>query len=157
MEEQRWLYMVRDRDLGTRYYNRQRGVNIGTIVSPNKGKKMTEEQKQKISEALKGRDVVPPKTRKRLAQQAIGRPVSEEARRKISEKQKGKPKNPDSIKKMAETRKGQPSWNKGKTWNDDIRMKIANTLTGLKHTDEARLNMSESRKRWWAEKKAMAR
>lgn len=66
--------------------------------SHNKGKSMSDEQKRKISETLKGRHY-----------------HTEEARRKMSETRKGRKHTEETRKKMSEAHKGQVPWNKGNT------------------------------------------
>lgn len=83
---------------------------------PNKGKKMSEEQREKLSEITKkaydeGTRTAPWK----------GKHLAEETKKKISESNKGHvawnkgiPASEEAKKKMSETRKGKPSLNKGK-------------------------------------------
>lgn len=53
-EEARLLAMIKDSEYGVRYYNLKNGRRKGTPAS-NKGKPMSLEQRQKLSEIAKGR------------------------------------------------------------------------------------------------------
>jgi len=82
-----------------------------------------------------------------------GAVLSEEHRRKISEAHKGKSVPEETKHKISETRKKQGSpWLKGKRLSEETKRKISEAVMGnqhtlgLKHTAEARRNMSEARK-----------
>lgn len=71
----------------------------------NARRKLSEEHKQKISAALKGK----PSKKK-------GIPMSEEQKNKISETMKGRIPSEETRKKISDAKKGQPSGTKGKHW-----------------------------------------
>lgn len=86
-------------------------------VSPIKGRKMSEEQKQKIKEGNKkfweGKErIISEETRKKIAKANTGKkygkrpPMPEEQKQKMSEARKGKPLSEETKRKMSETRKG---------------------------------------------------
>lgn len=90
-----------------------------------KGKQLSKETKEKISEAMKGNQhakgvVRSEETRKRLSEIRRGKPKSEEWKRKISEAKKGKKRGPMSEewkRKQSEAKKGKPKlYLKGKHW-----------------------------------------
>lgn len=97
-----------DQNIG---YNLAYGGEGGTY----KGYHLTEETKQKISEAKKGKKHKTHKPfseehRRKLSEAKKGRACSEETKRKIREALKGKPLNEETKQKM----KGRIPWNKGK-------------------------------------------
>lgn len=91
------------------------------LSESHRGRKLSEEHKQKISESLKGRELSE-EHKARLREKAIGRVMSEEARKKISKSKKGK--------KLSEAH----------------RAKVVNALIGRKHSDETKQKMSEAHK-----------
>jgi hypothetical protein len=77
-------------------------------VSPFKGKKMTTEQRKKVSDAMKGRN------------------LSEEHKRKLKESMTGRIISPESIMKMKETKIKCGATNKGKKWwNNGVNNKLS--------------------------------
>ena len=81
----------RDYKIGAREYERARILIVEILKIKNKGKKrgpMSEEQKQKLSEALKG---IPrsQETKQKISDAKKGKKLSEETKRKISEAKKG--------------------------------------------------------------------
>ncbi len=75
----------------------------------HKGKTISEEHKQQISNKLKGKT------------------FSEERNRKISEASKGKQKSEQHRKNISEARKGKPAWNKGIPRSEETKQKIKET------------------------------
>jgi len=110
---------------------KDRGQNIGGW---NKGLKMSEEFKKKISEVSKGRI------------------INEETRKKISEKLKGIKKTPLSEEtklKISEKKRGKISSNKGKTFGEEVRKKMSLSKLGIKKDDRIKKIYSESKKIFW--------
>ena len=106
---------------------------------------MSEEQKKKLSESLKGRNVW-----------NKGIPMSEETKKKLSESHKGQiPPNKgkhhteESKKKMSESRKGLFSGEKhpffGKHHTEESKKKISEKQKGKKLSEETRRKMSKAR------------
>ena len=100
---------------------------------PNKGKKMSEEQKLKISRSL------------------LGHSVSDESRRKMSESQKNM--SPDKRSKISEATR-----NRNYTHSDETRAKMSSALMGHTVSDDVRKKISESSKkqrgnRWYTDGK----
>jgi hypothetical protein len=95
--------------------------HIQKVANSNRGKKRTEEQKQRMREAQKNRNYVP----------------SEEARKKMSEARKG-PKNhnygkqlsEETKRKLRESQIGEKSHNYGKKLSDETKKKISEKLMG---------------------------
>jgi hypothetical protein len=90
-------------------------IDMSGENNPFWGKKHTEETKQKMSKALKGK-----KRRK----------TSEETKQKMSEALKGKKHTVETKQKISETLKGQIPWNKGKKHTVETKQKISETLKG---------------------------
>ena len=82
-------------------------------VSPNKGKKMSDEQKKKISIALSGRKIDESKILRGEKHWAYGKHFSEEHRKNLSNSRKGKHLSDETKKKLSNTLKGKTPWNKG--------------------------------------------
>lgn len=109
------------------------GDNFG-IEPWNKGKKLSEEHKRKMSEANKGKKLSK-ETRQKMSEAKKGKPShlkgqkqSEETKRKISEALKGSKKSDETKKKMSKASKG-----RGK---------------GRKHSEESKLKMREAKKKY---------
>lgn len=95
----------------TREYNMNYGTINERISKAKKGKKMSEEAKQKMSEARKGH-ITTEETRKKISEANKGKKVSEETRVKLSESHKGKTFTEETRKKMSESHKGKNTWMK---------------------------------------------
>ena len=130
--------------------------NKGKVLSPehrqkiseaSKGKVLSPETRQKISEASKGRTAwnkgkpawnkgksPSPETRQKLSESKTN--PSPETRRKMSEAKKGKVLSPEHRQKISVAGKGRTAWNKGKpAWNK-----------GKSPSPETRRKLSESHK-----------
>lgn len=117
--ERALIAVIGRRDLGTGpLFNLTNGGEGTTgprlnFIPWNKGKTLSPEHLQKISDTLKGRI------------------FSEEHRRKISEsgcKNPGKRGSVEWIRKQRESHLGQPAWNKGKKHSKETRQKISEAL-----------------------------
>lgn len=98
-------------------YNKGYNSTIGGDISPNKGKRMSDEQKRRISDSLKGR----PSPKK-------GRKISEETRRKIRESVRIN--SDETRRKKSESHKGKPPWNKGKKMSEESKKKMSESTKG---------------------------
>lgn len=96
-------------------YNINYGTGKSRSAASRKGRKMSEENKHKISEAKKGK----PNPHKGHPAWNKGKITSEEQKVKISTTMKGKHNSPDT-----EFKKGQKAWNKGKTHSEETRQKM---------------------------------
>jgi len=89
----------------------------------NKGKKMSEKQRKKLSDSCKGRKVSE-ETKEKINKAFKGRTLSEDHKRKIGESNKGKPRQTlegmERLKKMQQQRKGKP----GKPHSEETKGRI---------------------------------
>ena len=132
------------------YYNRKACELIFLTPSEHKclhrkGRTLSEETRQKISESNKGK---------------TGKRHTEEWCRKISEANKGeknafygKHHTEESRRKMSESKKGRPSWNKGRTASIETRVKIAKSHKGKKLSEETKKKIADAAKKRWENKK----
>jgi hypothetical protein len=104
----------------------------GLQVSWNKGKKVSE------------------KTRLKMSQSQKGRVCSEETKQKLSESCKGKNKGRIHSKQvrqhMSDGHKGQIAWNKGIPCSEEVKNKLSKMRKGILHTIETKKKISESQK-----------
>ena len=107
--------------------------------NPNFGKPMSDEQKKKISNSLKGKFCG-------KNHPNYGIPMSDEQKKKQSERMKGKnhpnygiPMSDEQKKKISEGRKG-------KKHSDETKKLLSEINIGKKHSDETKKKMSESHK-----------
>lgn len=156
-EEQRYLDMIKDKEIKTRYYNLNTKV-VGNWSTDEKNRKTIG---QKLSETLKGNTnnvghFHSDKTKLKISKSLKGRiygPMSDETKKKISESKKGKPHSDETKKKIG---KG----NKGKIFgpmSDETKIKLSeikkgknagenNSMYGKTHTDESKEKMREAAK-----------
>ena len=135
---QQYYKVVENSHFANRAYQTSTGFSRKGMIPHNKGKKMSEEQKRKLSSSRKGKGMSE-ENKKRLSKLFKGRKLSEEHKKKIGESNKGKPRqtkeglerlrklqeerkgNPrkphslESRMKMSESAKGRTAWNKGKS------------------------------------------
>ena len=152
LEENRWLQMIDDEELGKRFYNLYNTVrghwmittegrlNVGQKISKRKkgkpGKPHTEETKQKLRESNKNfKHTEESKLKMR------GRKISEETRVKISQSKVGTLRESPSE----ETRKRISEATRGKhKRSEETKQKISNARTGIifseEHKDKLRLS-----------------
>lgn len=106
------------------------------ISESSKGRKASPETRAKISAALTGRKLSP-ENAKRLGDLTRGIPLSEEHKKKLSEVRIGKyggekhpmfgkKQTPESVEKTRQANLGRPSWNAGKSWDEETRTNISN-------------------------------
>ena len=137
---------------------------------PMYGKKLSDETKQKISEAHKGK-TLSEEHRRKISEVQIGKSVSDETKRKMSENNAAKrpevrrkiseankrrvrkPHSEETKRKMSEAHKGRPAWNKGKSVSDETKRKMSEAHKGRPAwnkgksvSDETKRKMSESKK-----------
>ena len=105
------------------------GGSVKGRVSPNKGKKFSEETKQKISKSNKGKK------------------FSEETKQKMSIAKKGRYSgricSDETKQKISNAKKGIPSNN---IYSDETKQKMSYAQKGRVHSNETKQKMSESRK-----------
>lgn len=101
----------------------------------NKGKKHSEETKEKIRQKAIGRKHSEEHKRK-ISEAHKGKRLSEEHKRKLSEAQKlseahrGKRFSEEHKQKMSLAHKGKPAWNKGKHLSEETKRKMSETRKG---------------------------
>jgi hypothetical protein len=130
--------------------------------NPNYGKEISEEQKQKISEANKGK-IHSKEHREKIKEATKGQTRSEETKRKMSEAKKGKPRSEQSRLKQSETNKGRPlseshklklsAVMKGKTLSEETKRKMGEAQKGKTVSEETKRKLSEAqkKKKWWTD------
>lgn len=109
------------------------------------GKTMPQEQRDKISESLKGKKRKPlsPEHRRNLSEVNTGKTMPKETREKISESHKNNPKVQEHLKNLAE----QPR-------SAEARQKQSEAMTGFKHSEESKEIMREKGREREAKKRA---
>jgi len=106
----------------------------------HKGKPLSEEHKQKISETLKGsipwnRSISPSEeTKRKISKSLKGKHHSEESKRKMSKSLKGKPFSEEHKKKLSEVKKGIPL-------SEEHKRKISESKKGKHHSEESKRKM----------------
>lgn len=109
------------------------------ISDSEKGKKLSEETKQKIREAMlknPNRGMLgkhmSEEAKQKISKANTGHTVSDEARKKMSLAKKGKPSHrkgqkmsEEACRKMSEAHKGKEPWNKGKKLTEEHRRKLS--------------------------------
>lgn len=136
--KERELYYIESYNAISNGYNKIKQGNCNTLEfrqkmsNLTKGKKRTEETKRKISESRKGMKF-DDEHRKKLSESHKGKKTSEETKKKMSIIRKGRNLSEEHKNKL----KGKTPWNKGKT--------------GI-YSEETIKKMSESNKKYWANK-----
>lgn len=120
-----WIAEYRSR--GKAEYNLANGGDGGNGEA-NKGKHLSEETKQKLSESHKG-NRLSEATKQRMSEVRKGKKHSEEWAKNISEANKGKKLSEEHRRKLSEAKKGKTPWNKGKkgsqqAWNKGKHWKL---------------------------------
>lgn len=95
----------------------------------NKGKKLSEETKAKVSVTMKGH-LVSRETRAKISEAQKGKKFSEEHKRKLSEAGKGRKLSEEHIANMSAALKGRPATNKGKHLSDEQKAKMSAAMKG---------------------------
>lgn len=102
-----------------------KNITRNKLSKINKGKKFSEEHKQKLSITLKNIGA---------GKWNIGKKRSEEAKRKYSKAKIGK----------KNSMYGKEPWNKGKNLSEETKQKISEAHKGKKHSEETKRKMSEN-------------
>lgn len=128
--------------------------------NPNYGRVCSQETKEKISKANKGRkfsDEVNKKKgrpgiefsddhKRKISESLKGHIVSDETRNKISENKKGKQLSLEHRNKISESITGEKNPMYGKHHTNEAKLKLSKSLTGRKLTEEQRKKWSEAQK-----------
>jgi group I intron endonuclease len=116
------------------------------------GKTHSEESRQKMSEALKGEKnhmfgkTHSEETRQKMSEANKGKTFSEETRQKMSEANKGKTLSEETRQKLSEA-------NKGKTLSEETRQKMSGAHKGKTLSEETRQKLSEARIKFLGQKR----
>jgi hypothetical protein len=126
---QQYYKVVENPHFANRSYQTSTGFSRKGMISCNKGKKMSKEQKIKLSNIAKGRKMSEEQKIK-LSNIGKGRKMSEETKKKMSDSAKKRIyKNKEEwIENIKKGRDGQSSWNKGIPRTEETKQKISNTL-----------------------------
>ena len=111
---------------------KQSKETIEKRISPLRGKHLSEEHKQKISKANKGRvfgDRLTADGRRKISEANKGKIMSAETRKKISVANTGKKASAETIRRLSESHKGQIGYWTGKCRNKRTKEKISKTLS----------------------------
>jgi hypothetical protein len=126
---QEYYKVVENPHFVNKAYQTSTGFSRKGMIPCNKGKKMSEEQRQKLSASCKGRRLSE-KTKEKISKAFKGRELSESHKRKIGESNKGKPRHTEEskerLRKMQQDRKGKP----GKPHSDATKEKISKATKG---------------------------
>ena len=109
------------RDYGEAMKEAMKYVAIA-LSKANKGKKLSEKTKKKMSDVNKGKK------------------LSEEHKKKISEGNKGKKMSDEARRKMSEAKKGKTSWNKGKHHTVESKKKMSDANKGMHWFNNGKIN-----------------
>jgi hypothetical protein len=137
--ERQWGLLIKEEELGTRYYNLHRPGAPQWHDDPETRASVG----QKISKANSGEKHRTPENLahlKRLSEANKGRVFSEESRRKISASKTGKKLSQEHVEAM---RKGVT----GKVQSEESKRKKSEALKGRKLSEEHRRKLSEARRR----------
>lgn len=138
--ERRYIRWYGRKDIGTGILRNQ--TDGGEGVS---GMCHTEETKQKISDANRGKQK-PPRTddhRKKISEANTGKVVSEEQKQMISESLKGRKQTADHISRKAESRRGT-------LHTEEAKQKISEARRGKPRSEETKRKIAEFQKKRWA-------
>ncbi len=126
---QRYYKVVENPHFANRSYQTSTGFSRKGMIPCNKGKKMSEQQKYKLSDSCKGRKLSE-ETKEKISKAFKGRELSESHKRKIGESNKGKPRQTpegmERLKRMQQERKGKPS----KKHSEETKRKISEATKG---------------------------
>lgn len=161
-EEYLWLSLIREDELGGRYYNvrntksnlwyldEEKRLTVAEKISrSNTGQKRTEESKSKMSAWQKG---VPKREdhRRKIAASLEGRQLSMEHRARIGESLRGRPVSEETREKLRITSSKQ-------VMSESAKAKISAAKKGKKlgpRDPVTKAKISEARKAWWKDKKS---
>ena len=126
---QQYYKVVENPHFANRAYQTSASFSRKNTVPYNKGKKMSWEQRKKLSNSCKGRRITED-VKQKISKSTKGKSLTEEHKRKIGESNKGKPRQTsdglDRLKKIQEQRKGKP----GKKHSEETKKKISEATKG---------------------------
>lgn len=136
-EEFKWLSLIKDEELGVKYYNKRNDRFHGHTESGLK--KIRDSSKERWKNGTFSEASIDKMRKARL-----GKKSSEETRRKISKSNKGKVRSDDTKKKISKTLSG-------RTITEKQRMALLNFATSKKSEEHIR-KLHEGRNRYFKEK-----
>lgn len=126
---QEYYKVVENPHFANRSYQTSTRFSRKGATPHNKGSKMSEEQRKKLSYSCKGRKVSD-KTKEKISKSSKGKKLSEEHKRKIGESNKGKSRQTkeglERLKKIQQERKGKP----GKKHSEETKKRISEATKG---------------------------
>lgn len=130
-------FLIREFDLR----NSEKGYNLTDGGEGTPGRKMSEENRIKLSERMKGKKYglghkMTEENKVKLLAVHIGMKHTEEACRKISEGHKGLPQHENTKRALASVLKGN-SWNVEKHLSEETKRKLSEAGKGRKHSPES--------------------
>lgn len=118
----------------------------------HKGKRLSEEHKQKLSESHKNR-VVSEETRRKISNSNKGKkawnkgvPMTEEAKEKLRRSIKGRVISDETRRKLSESHKSEKNYWYGRPFSEDHKKNLSKSHMGIKPSEETRRRMSEAQK-----------
>jgi hypothetical protein len=106
------------------------------IAAKKRGVKLSPESIAKRTATILGRKWSA-ETKLKMSMAAQGRKMSPEAKAKISAAVRARPpQSAETLAKISAANKGKPSWNKGRTIPDDVKVKMSAAHKGKKYTAE---------------------
>ena len=111
----------------------------------NKGKKLSEEHKRKISEWKKGKHRSE-ETKQKISKGKKGKKLSDETRKKLSETHKGKKLSHETKQKISDANKGEKHWFYGKHLSEEHKKKLSECHKGKHRSEETKRKIGETNK-----------
>lgn len=142
LREEKWLSLIKDDELGNRYYNLQKHWKHWNCSNE---KQLS--VKQKISKSVKKLHKNPIYREKFLEGRKKLPPRSKEAIEKTAKANRGKKRSEETKRKISEALKGENNPLYGKTLSDEHKKKIAEALTGEKNPFYGKQHDPELKKR----------
>jgi len=126
---QQYYKVTENPHFANRAYQTSTGFSRKGTIPHNKGKRMSEEQRKKLSAACKGRKQSE-EAKEKISKKFKGKVLSEEHKRKIGESNRGKSRQTkeglERLKKIQQERKGKP----GKKHSEETKRKISEATKG---------------------------
>lgn len=142
-EEYRWLSKIKKEELGERYYNLHNHHFGHWTTDINQNLTICEKIKKSLSS---------PEVRKKIGNANRGRKKSEETIEKIKIARANQIVSEETKKKISDSHKGSKNHFYGKHHTKEVREMLSEKHKGKKHLEETKKKMSESRKRYFANK-----
>ena len=126
---QQYYKVIENPHFANRAYQTSIGFSRKGCVAHNKGKKMSQDQRKKLSDSCKGRKMSE-ETKQKISNTTKGKTLTEDHRNKIGTSNKGKSRQTEEglerLKKMQQERNGKP----GKKHSEETKKKISEATKG---------------------------